>query len=303
MSNHTGSVIVSTNALKAIACTICGYVHLDPLPTQAELDRLYADEYYQKHNAGWFEKERREQWYWFAVYNQRLVYAERLFAQAEMRRLAQKKRMMQVYDYGAGCGWFVHLAESFGHWAYGYEPSPAAREYAGEKLRFHLFEHDIAHIATWKNTPGWDFIHASLVLEHLLNPLKFLKRAYASLKPGGILCIVVPNEFNLYQCQLKNYTPAHAHHLNYFTPHSLKALCEKAGFEIVRHTSTFPMEWFALHGLNYIKYPRLGKVAHWLRMAIEWAGLSFVPERWERKRDEWAGRGVGREIELWVRKV
>lgn len=291
MSNHTGSVIVSTNALKAIACTICGYVHLDPLPTQAELDRLYADEYYQKHNAGWFEKERREQWYWEPVYWARL---------RQFEQIAGCDPGAFVFDWGAGCGWFVRATSKYTpeHSVLGFEQNKAALVYANEVGVSELVVDKI-----WVNPCSVDFVHACLVLEHLLNPLEFLKRAYASLKPGGTLCIVVPNEFNLYQCQLKNYTPVHAHHLNYFTPHSLKALCEKAGFEIVRHTSTFPMEWFALHGLNYIKYPRLGKVAHWLRMAIEWAGLSFAPERWECKRDEWAGRGVGREIELWVRKV
>lgn len=305
MGNHIGPVVATNDSIKAIDCQPCGYVHLDPLPTQVKLDKLYADEYYQEYNAGWFEKERREQWYWFAVYNQRLVYAEFLFAQAEMRRLTQKKRMMRVFDYGAGCGWFVKLAESFGHQYFGYEPNEAARWWAADNLGIELEDHDVMN--SWdvfKDGPQWDFVHASLVLEHLLNPMEFLIQAYASLKPSGVLCIIVPNEFNLYQQKLKdNYSPLHEHHLNYFTPHSLKALCETAGFEIVRHTSTFPIEWFALHGLNYVKYPRLGKIAHWLRMAIEWGGLALAPERWERLRDEWAKREVGREIELWLRKT
>ncbi len=290
MKDHIGQVVATTDTLKAIACQACGYTHLDPLPSQADLDALYADEYYQTYNSGWFEKERREQWYWQPVYWARL---------RQFEKIAGRSPGAFIFDWGAGCGWFIKaVCEYAPEYAIaGFEPSQAALEYADRiRVSAYIMNNDTLVY------PNADFIHASLVLEHLLDPLGFLTQAYASLEPGGVMCIVVPNEFNLYQCQLKNYTPVHAHHLNYFTPHSLKALCKKAGFEIIRHTSTFPIEWFALHGLNYIKRPKLGKVAHWLRMAIEWAGLSFAPDIWEAKRDEWAGRGVGREIELWIRK-
>jgi hypothetical protein len=74
-SDCSGPVIDQHGFLKAIDCQHCGYAHLDPLPMQDELDALYRDEYYQKHNAGWFEKEQREQWYWRKVYDARLDYA------------------------------------------------------------------------------------------------------------------------------------------------------------------------------------------------------------------------------------
>jgi hypothetical protein len=103
--------------------------------------------------------------------------------------------------------------------------------------------------------------------------------------------------------QRYGYSPLHPHHVNYFTPATLRALVERAGFEVVRMTATFPMEWLALHGLNYVKHPKLGRVAHWLRMGIEASALSFAPDRWERLRDGWAARGWGREVELWARKA
>lgn len=296
---HNGPIVVQANSLTAIDCQVCGYVHLDPLPTQAELDQLYEAEYYQTHNAGWFEKERREQWYWWAVYNQRLRYAKSFFALKPI--LIPRQQPMKIFDMGAGCGWFMKTAQSLPAAVDGQDASEKACQFAIEVLRVYPICTSQSVLAHRQSV--YDFVHASLVFEHLLNPLDMLQDAYSALRPGGILCIIVPNEFNPYQCQLENYTPLHQHHLNYFTPQSLKALCKKAGFEIVRHTSTFPIEWFALHGLNYIKHPRLGKVAHWLRMIIEWTALTTYPDRWEAQRDRWAARGVGREIELWVRKV
>jgi hypothetical protein len=123
--------------------------------------------------------------------------------------------------------------------------------------------------------------------------------------PGGVMCIVVPNEFNPLQKELTRrygYTPLHPHHVNYFTPLTLSRLAYKAGFSILRTLTTFPMERLALMGLNYVKYPRLGKLAHWLRMLIEsWWMLDPVAH--DERRARWAGQGIGREIELWIRKV
>ncbi|MHC4278515.1 MAG: hypothetical protein ACYSTI_14545, partial [Planctomycetota bacterium] len=56
----------------------------------------------------------------------------------------------------------------------------------------------------------------------------------------------------------------------------------RAGFSIVDTLTTVPVEWFALHGLNYVKRPALGAVVHWLRMLLEWHALTFVPS--------WTGR-------------
>ena len=52
-----GKVALERGSLRAIDCKACGYAHLLPRPTQEQLDRLYREEYYQAHNAGWFEKD------------------------------------------------------------------------------------------------------------------------------------------------------------------------------------------------------------------------------------------------------
>jgi len=283
-----GRTVAQRDGLRAVECWRCGYIHLLPRPDAAELERMYQDEYYQSYNAGWFEKERREQWYWRRVYERRLW---------QFRQFNPWACSPRVLDWGAGCGWFVKAAQALDPDATGYEPSKEAQDYAFNELGVALF-------SVYPYSVRRDFIHLSLVLEHVLDPDELLADIGNILRPGGVVCIIVPNEFNPLQRQLVRrycYSPLHPHHVNYFTPDSLRRLVERAGLDVVRVTSTFPMEWFALHGLNYVKHPRLGRVAHWLRMVLEAYALTVAQDWWERERDGWAAKGWGREVELWAR--
>jgi 2-polyprenyl-3-methyl-5-hydroxy-6-metoxy-1,4-benzoquinol methylase len=277
-----------------VLCEQCGYIHLNPLPTQQAVELLYQDEYYTAHNAGWFDKEAKEQWYWRAVYRERLGLFEHLSRWDD-------DSMRYVWDWGAGCGWFVRAAGDYDplYLAAGNEPNEYARQYAHRSVTPSV----LANVAECHRQ---HLIHCSLVLEHVIDPLTLLKEIHFRLHPGGLACIVVPNEFNPLQRQLMeryDYTPVHEHHVNYFTVDSLRKLAKNAGFSVVDTLTTVPVEWFALHGLNYVKHPRLGAVVHWLRMVIEWSALTFASQWWENKRREWAARGIGREVEIWLRRA
>lgn len=321
MSEHSGLVVLADRpaavgackGLRAIDCVKCGFVHLDPLPTQAALDKLYSQEYYQHHHADLFRKEKREQWYW------RLVYRERLqeFGQAI------DKRVINLLDYGAGFGWFVRCAERY-NWerygrngqifdAWGYELGAVGINrcstdkvfsdipvWACDALRLCLTGEVLPDIPAGT----YDAVHLSFVLEHIRDPLAMLREIHGLLAPGGVLCIVVPNEFNKLQQRLRGrgYTPLHPHHLNYFSPDTLRWLAERVGFEVLRTTATFPMEALALAGLDYTRWGWAGTAAHWLRMIFE-AALLLVAPKFKRRLFEWfARKDIGREIELWLQK-
>lgn len=294
MEKCHGPIALQKDGLRAIDCQVCGFMHLDPLPTQAQLTSLYEDEYYQSFNKGWFKKEKREWWYWRREYQGRCK-------RFELLHLSKKKGHIRAFDWGAGAGWFVRAADKMGpRWLVtGYEPNEYARQWAA------------THTALVVDSPAncWheDFIHCSLVLEHVLDPLTLLKELTFRLSPGGLLCLVVPSEYspltdagNDLQRRLSDrfgYSPLHPHHLNYFTLDSLVSLIECTELEIIQANLTFPMELFPLRTLlNYLKFARLGTVAHWTRMAIE--TLSLFRE----KRLGWAKQGWGREVELWCQK-
>ncbi|MCX5749184.1 MAG: class I SAM-dependent methyltransferase [Candidatus Saganbacteria bacterium] len=73
------------------------------------------------------------------------------------------------------------------------------------------------------------------LLEHLFDPLTFLKKCANALRPKGVVSIATPNgqgfDFQILKEKTGNITPPE--HLNYFNPASLSMLLNRAGFETI----------------------------------------------------------------------
>lgn len=119
-------------------------------------------------------------------------------------------------------------------------------------------------------------VNFSFVLEHIQNPYDFMEKMKSEfMSENGYLCIEVPNDFNLLQ---RVYTAYHKtepywihfpDHLNYWNFESFKVFLNRAGFEIIYQTSSFPLEMFLLMDEDYIKAKELGKIAHSKRLQFE----------------------------------
>lgn len=72
------------------------------------------------------------------------------------------------------------------------------------------------------------------LVEHLSQPLPFLKKCCSIMAPKGIIAIATPNgegfDYQVMKEKTVNITPPE--HLNYFNPYSIKLLLEKAGFTV-----------------------------------------------------------------------
>lgn len=89
--------------------------------------------------------------------------------------------------------------------------------------------------------PGevFDAITLWAVVEHLAEPNKFLTKARALLRPGGVCFLLVPNLRSLAQRLLGvKYRYVYAQHLNYFSARTLAQLTHRCGFEIVATRGT-----------------------------------------------------------------
>lgn len=124
-----------------------------------------------------------------------------------------------------------------------------------------------------KPEPGsFDVVTAFQVLEHVADPLAFLRDAAACLKPGGTLVIGVPDS-DSYLGTLANFVlNAPPHHVTWWNARSLTALAEIAGLEDVRlhHAPVEPWEarlyWMA-------------RIQRWLRPR---GAALFEGSRWGR---------------------
>ncbi len=98
---------------------------------------------------------------------------------------------------------------------------------------------------------------------------------WRALRPGGVISIHVPNDFNVLQLAARDalakddWWVAPPYHINYFNFESLERLLVRSGFEPRRRDATFPVEWFLLMGEDYVGDRELGAWVHRRRMALE----------------------------------
>jgi 2-polyprenyl-3-methyl-5-hydroxy-6-metoxy-1,4-benzoquinol methylase len=76
----------------------------------------------------------------------------------------------------------------------------------------------------------FDVISMFHVLEHIPTPLPWLTNVCSALKPGGVVCIEVPNwGSHLRSIHRANWCYVLEHHVNYFTQRTLKGLGVRVG--------------------------------------------------------------------------
>lgn len=264
--SHSGPVIATVDGVDVIDCGNCGFRHIDPLPTPEALKTFYTEEFYQAEKKDYFKEAQED-----------LTWLFRLFADRFdlMEHTAGLPKGATVLDVGCGPGMFLDVGVKRGDICFGIEPSSDAVAYArrrGLDVRQGFFSADaVADIAPF------DAVHMSEVLEHVLDPATLLEDAWAVLKPGGVLCISAPNDFNPFQRALLEtgaqgpWWVVPTHHLNYFDHATLEALITRCGFECVGRDATFPMEMFLLMGRDYIAEPPLGRQMHGMRKAFDLA--------------------------------
>lgn len=144
-------------------CRACGTATIDPWPSPAELDEAYAGAYRPSSGR-------------FAAGGDALI---RLTRSKLARRIDRVSPPGPVLDVGAGDGTLLAALRRRGRRAVGLERDPEQPEGIGGE--------PAPSGERWAAVVFW---HS---LEHLPDPSQALEQAVASLRPGGIIAIAVPN--------------------------------------------------------------------------------------------------------------
>ncbi|HYE52142.1 MAG TPA: class I SAM-dependent methyltransferase [Azospirillaceae bacterium] len=80
----------------------------------------------------------------------------------------------------------------------------------------------------------FSFAFCTHVLEHVIDPRAFLRALRGWLEPGGHLLVEVPDFSRADPAGLHRVALVCPQHIHYFTPESLRRLCEACGFDPVR---------------------------------------------------------------------
>lgn len=203
------------NPLTNVICTHCGLIRVDPMPTDAELDRYYTD-HYRLHYQSTMEP------------TPKTIERGRKGAEARLSFLSKLvKPGGRVLDIGAGGGEFLAEAKRLGYEVEGVEPSVGFARYAERTygVKVHISPLNRIDFGGRK----FDLVHSFHVFEHLRDPLASMKLVHSLLVPGGYFFVAVPN-------MAEKRTPTgmfHFAHVHGFAYESLRMMAEKAGFEWV----------------------------------------------------------------------
>lgn len=247
-----------------------GFFQVEPTPSQEEITQFYKQEFYsgeyKKFNDSSLEVQEADMEFYRGGWGDIVDNIQAI----------TNKSLKGVDVLDIGCGWSQALIyfSQVGANCYGFDPAPEAVKYAANKglnvihagmERMNVFEDKKFDIVLLKN-----------VLEHLSDPEKVLSEIHRDvLKPGGLLIIDVPNEFNDFQLAgrdlhgLSDWWVSPPGHLNYFDSDSLGSLLAGTGFKVKLKEASFPLELFLLFGENYVKNQDLGTICHRKRVAFE----------------------------------
>jgi len=152
-----------------------------------------------------------------------------------------------LLDIASGRGETLIKARELGWQVTGIDISKRFCEYIKQNYNIDVINADfLSHGFSEK----FDILFANAVLEHVYDPLKFMKKAHRLLNAGGVFYLDLPNETSLYsllgnlyyKLTFRNYCINLAptfppYHIHGFTKKSLLYIIDMIGFELL-HIST-----------------------------------------------------------------
>ncbi|NGM38822.1 class I SAM-dependent methyltransferase [Methylobacterium sp. DB0501] len=198
--------------LHSVACTGCGLIRTDPMPSAAELDAYYASAYRAAYQFALGRRPPRHH-----------LNRSRREARFRADLLGPALRPgARVLDVGSGSGEFLAAARARGCDVTGIEPGRTYAAYARA-------EHGTPVLDRLDELPPdavFDVVTVHHVLEHLRDPVDTLVRLAGRLAPGGVLYAAVPNMAATGKPPHERFHFAHVHG---FVRQTLDAAAGRAG--------------------------------------------------------------------------
>lgn len=250
-----------------------GFWEIAAKPTPQELQRYYADKYYQEAKGSYeLEYTKDELLYFRAKLEQRYSVLQHLIPQV-------CESTGRLLDVGCGEGYALAFFREQGWSVKGIDFSSAGVKAKNPDCTDALVTGDIFSLLQAEISTGatYDVVWLQNVLEHVIDPLDLLESLRALVSPGGLAVVTVPNDCSITQRGALSHQHidnafwvAPPDHLTYFDCDSLANIANATSWECVEMLGDFPVDWFLFHpGSNYVRDKSAGKAAHKARVQIE----------------------------------
>lgn len=228
------------SSFSIVCCSTCGHVQLFP----PENDLAFYEEDGQtknviKHYGTPFEKLLEHSW---IEARRRVERFDRYHIGLTQKGVAAGYKVLDV-----GGGYMFFASELASKWGFAeivvLEPSEYRSKIGKDRLKEHgkivpefqnaLLDEDFCK----QHSGSYDLVTMWHVLEHVKDPVELLENAYHLLKPGGALCVEVPNLSDELMTRSDAFRARSfmVEHISYFSPHTLTLAASNAaaGAEVV----------------------------------------------------------------------
>lgn len=178
-----------------------------------------------------------------------------------------------LLDIGCGTGWTTNIWQRAGARVTGLEPSRVRGELARQRYGFRVLP---CYVEDLESGESFDVVTMRHVIEHFEDPYAVLAKVRSHIRKDGLLVVVVPN-INcigryLFDTDWSWILPWHC---IFFSPRSLAALLERAGFQVLKSYQTPSPLWYP--DSFFRRFPRLGGASRLLRKYRFLSILAFAP--------------------------
>jgi 2-polyprenyl-3-methyl-5-hydroxy-6-metoxy-1,4-benzoquinol methylase len=196
-----------------VECNECKLKYFSPIPEPAQLSKFYSRLHYQ--HDPWRQAAKADYY---------------------ISRLLKQNKSGIILDIGCAAGFFLHRISETTDWKVkGVELAEQPSQYARDILGLDVVTGELFSAKFSDN--AFDAIHIGDVLEHVPNPLEFIKECRRILKPDGRIYLAVPNGFIdskglIHYYKEENRAGRHASgHIFFFEKKTLYKLFDITGFK------------------------------------------------------------------------
>ena len=217
-------------------CPRCGYMRVEPLPTESELNQLYDEDYGKTRHLEDYIRLREQRQIQYNI---------------DANHLNQFTKSTSILDFGCGDGSFLSSAKIFGNYQelWGYDINRVELKHPHIQRLNHLEDIRYGYFET---------VVMRGVIEHLRNPRRTLNLLLQKMSKGSIFYIcATPNVDSpaYLRFGLDWHMVCPPYHIHYFSPRTLASLLAEYGFvirDIRLDYENTPYANFPYDSMNYL---------------------------------------------------